>query len=251
MTDIKNFFSKDKSIYNEPKEDFYMQSTLIHIAEAFSRITYKSIFLLDYYKQEFLYVSNNPLFLCGHTAKEVKKLGYSFFLEHVPEEEREMLIELNSNALKLWETFNDINKSQCYMSYHFHLKSGIKSNLVNQQITPILLTDDGKIRVVMCVVSLSSHKTIGHAEFHKKDFEHYWEYSFEKHDWEARKEIALNEQEVEVLKLSATGFTMTEIANKMCRSLHTIKFYKRNIFEKLGVTNISEAISRAISKKLF
>ena len=73
----------------------------------------------------------------------------------------------------------------------FHLKSGIKSNLVNQQITPILLTDDGKIRVVMCVVSLSSHKTIGHAEFHKKDFEHYWEYSFEKHDWEARKEIAL------------------------------------------------------------
>ena len=48
MTDIKNFFSKDKSIYNEPKEDFYMQSTLINIAEAFSRITYKSIFLLDY-----------------------------------------------------------------------------------------------------------------------------------------------------------------------------------------------------------
>lgn len=131
------------------------------------------------------------------------------------------------------------------------MKSGIKNNLVNQQITPILLTDDGKIRVVMCVVSLSSHKTIGHAEFHKKDFEHYWEYSFEKHDWEARKEIALNEQEVEVLKLSATGFTMTEIANKMYRSLHTIKFYKRNIFEKLGVTNISEAISRAVSKKLF
>ena len=100
MTDIKNFFSKDKSVYNEPKEDFYMQSTLIHIAEAFSRITYKSIFLLDYYKQEFLYVSNNPLFLCGHTAKEVKNLGYSFFLEHVPEEEREMLIELNSRSLK-------------------------------------------------------------------------------------------------------------------------------------------------------
>ena len=108
MTDIKNFFSKDKSVYNEPKEDFYMQSTLIHIAEAFSRITYKSIFLLDYYKQEFLYVSNNPLFLCGHTAKEVKNLGYSFFLEHVPEEEREMLIELNSNALKLWTNLNAI-----------------------------------------------------------------------------------------------------------------------------------------------
>ncbi len=248
---MKNFFSRKESIYNALRKDSYVRSTLIHIAEAFSRITYKSIFLLDYYRQEFLYVSSNPLFLCGHTAREVKDLGYSFFLEHVPEEERKMLIELNSNGLKLWETFDDVDKPQCYMSYHFHLRSGIKSNLINQQITPISLADEGKIGVVMCVVSLSSHKTIGHAEFHKKEFENYWEYSFEKHRWEERKGISLKEEEVEVLKLSATGLTMAEIAKKMCRSLDTIKFYKRNIFDKLGVTNITEAISRAALNKLF
>ena len=44
---------------------------------------------------------------------------------------------------------------------------------------------------------------------------------------------------------------MAEIAKKMCRSLDTIKFYKRNIFDKLGVTNITEAISRAALNKLF
>ena len=161
---MKNFFSRKESIYNALRKDSYVRSTLIHIAEAFSRITYKSIFLLDYYRQEFLYVSSN------------------------------------------------------------HLRSEIKSNLINQQITPISLADEGKIGVVMCVVSLSSHKTIGHAEFHKKEFENYWEYSFEKHRWEERKGISLKEEEVEVLKLSATGLTMAEIAKKMCRSLDTIKF---------------------------
>lgn len=54
------------------------------------------------------------------------------------------------------------------MSYHFHLKSGTRSRLINHQLTPILLTDDGKIWIGMCVVSLSSHKTVGHVEFHKK-----------------------------------------------------------------------------------
>ena len=60
------------------------------------------------------------------------------------------------------------------MSYHFHLKSGTRSRLINHQLTPILLTDDGKIWIGMCVVSLSSHKIVGHVEFHKKDNPNYW-----------------------------------------------------------------------------
>ena len=45
------------------------------MVEAFARVTYQSVYLIDYYRQEILYVSDNPLFLCGHTAKEVKELG--------------------------------------------------------------------------------------------------------------------------------------------------------------------------------
>jgi DNA-binding NarL/FixJ family response regulator len=44
---------------------------------------------------------------------------------------------------------------------------------------------------------------------------------------------------------------MVEIAEKMCRSLDSIKFYKRNAFDKLDVANITEAISRAELNKLF
>ena len=64
-------------------------------------------------------------------------------------------------------------------------------------------------------------------------------------------EERLKEEELEVLRLSAAGLTMTEIANKMCRSLDSIKTYKRHAFDKLGVANITEAISRATLNKLF
>ena len=56
-----------------------------------------------------------------------------------------MLVELNSSGFKFFDTFDNVDKYQCSMSYHFHLKSGTRSKLINHQLTPILLTDEGKI----------------------------------------------------------------------------------------------------------
>ncbi len=56
-----------------------------------------------------------------------------------------MLVELNGGGFKFFDTFDNADKYQCSMSYHFHLKSGTRSKLINHQLTPILLTDEGKI----------------------------------------------------------------------------------------------------------
>ena len=119
MTDIKEFFIASNTVSNAPDYDSNVLSTLIHTVESFARVTYQSIYLIDYYKQEFLYVSDNPLFLCGHTAKEVKELGYSFYLKYVPEEEQKMLVELNRSGFKFFDTFDNVDKYQCSMSYRF------------------------------------------------------------------------------------------------------------------------------------
>ena len=92
MTDIKDFFIASNTVRNAPDYDSNVLSTLVQTVEAFARVTYQSVYLIDYYRQEFLYVSDNPLFLCGHTAKAVKELGYSFYLEHVPEDEQKCLL---------------------------------------------------------------------------------------------------------------------------------------------------------------
>ena len=60
----------------------------------------------------------------------------------------------------------------------------------------------------------------------------------------------LKEMEKEVLKLSAMGYTMNEIADKINRSFDTVKSYRRTLLEKLEVANISEAISFAINYRL-
>ena len=60
----------------------------------------------------------------------------------------------------------------------------------------------------------------------------------------------LTESEKSVLTLSIQGYTMSEIADKICLSLDTIKKYRKRIFEKLDVHNISEAIVAATNNKL-
>jgi DNA-binding NarL/FixJ family response regulator len=48
-----------------------------------------------------------------------------------------------------------------------------------------------------------------------------------------------------VLILSAQGLTVAQIAEKMCRSVDTIKTYKRVMFERLGTRSITEALTLA------
>lgn len=250
MTKLKDFFISDNTINKSPDYNSKVLSTLVLSIEAFARVTYQSIYLIDFYKHDFLYVADNPLFLCGHTAKEVKEMGYDFYSEHVPEKEQEMLIELNRNGFKHFDMFDNIDKYRCSLSYHIHLNYGINSKLINHQITPVLLTETGKIWIGMGVVSLSSYKTAGHVEFRKNGLNSYWKYSFINHRWEKCNVVLLKNEELDILRLSARGLTMIEIANKMCRSLDTIKTYKRHIFKKLGVTNIMAAISRAILNRM-
>lgn len=250
MTTIKDFFTPTNTVNSIPYNTNQTISVLIKSIQAIARITYQSIYLIDYYNQCFLYVSDNHLFLCGHSAEEVKELGNQFYLDHVPENEQKMLVELNSNGFKFFDTFNKEDKLKCSMSYDFHLKYGRKKILVNHKITPILLTDEGRVWIALCFVSMSAKKTPGHIQFHLEGTSDYWKYSFETHKWKLRNGVMIKDEEKEVLRLSAEGLTMAEIANNMCKSTDAIKFYRRNLFEKLKVTNITEAISHAIIYKL-
>jgi LuxR family transcriptional regulator, maltose regulon positive regulatory protein len=55
----------------------------------------------------------------------------------------------------------------------------------------------------------------------------------------------LNDRELEVLRLMAGRLSNKEIARELSLSLHTVKWYARGIFEKLGVHKRSSAVAKA------
>jgi pimeloyl-ACP methyl ester carboxylesterase/DNA-binding CsgD family transcriptional regulator len=55
----------------------------------------------------------------------------------------------------------------------------------------------------------------------------------------------MNKREREILERLATGLSDQQIANELFLSLHTVKWYNRQIFNKLGVSSRTQAITKA------
>jgi two-component system NarL family response regulator len=63
-------------------------------------------------------------------------------------------------------------------------------------------------------------------------------------------EVGLSEREVEVLRLVAAGRSNREIATELSVSENTVKFHLRNILQRLGVSNRTEAVTVALQKRI-
>ena len=203
MAKIDDFFTLTNRVEGVDDERYRHLAPMMSAIDAMANATYQSIYVIDYFKQGFLHVASNPLFLCGHTAEEVRQMGYRFYIDHVPAEEQVMLTEINEVGFKRFNKTPLDDRNSCFMSYDFHIVNDGNRYLVNHKITPFALNDNGRAWLALCVVSLS-----------------------------------------------AQGYTVPQIADKMCRALDTVKTYKRAMFERLGVRSITEALTVATNQGL-
>ena len=60
------------------------------------------------------------------------------------------------------------------------------------------------------------------------------------------KKIRLTKKELEALMYITEGLNNAEIADKMYVSIHTVKFYIKNIFQKLNAKNRVNAVIKAV-----
>ncbi len=246
-----DLFIKEGEITDNDCEHYELTRLYTQLLEAFARNTYMSIYVIDFNKKGFLYVSDNPLFLCGMSAEQVREMGFDFYRTQLPVEDLPILLEIYAAVHQFAGSIPADRKLECSLSCDFrirHPKS--KELLIHHKLTPLHLTKEGKIWLALCVVSISSHNEVGNVEIVCKGTLTRWRYDLQTHKWVECSIVILKEEEKKVLYLSAQGYTMTEIAERMNKSVDTIKGYKRQIFDKLGVTSITEAISRMLHSKI-
>lgn len=92
---IRKFFISDNEIRHPEELDYNRVKDFIMAAEAISRTTYQSVYIIDYFRQNFLYVSPNPIVLGELSPEDMLAMGYHYYLNYVPEDERDLLLTLN------------------------------------------------------------------------------------------------------------------------------------------------------------
>ena len=250
MNTINDFFTPENYVDNIPEEDFEEIRSAIETIEALSRLAYQSVYVIDYFKRNFMFVSGNPLFLCGLEPQEVKEKGYAFYLDHIPADEIEMLIEINRAGFIFFSQTPVDTRLKLSISYDFHIRHKYGMFLINHKFTPIRLACNGNIWLAVCVVSLASHRDVGNVEAHIDGRDGYWIYSFKEKKWRKHGLTPLSEREKEVLFSAAQGYNSNEIAKNLCISRDTVKFHRKNLFKKLNVNKMTEALLEALNKKL-
>ncbi|KFF09205.1 response regulator transcription factor [Chryseobacterium luteum] len=251
MSDIDKFFSEKNTVHNLSQNELLQTFDYLESVKAFSRITYKSVYIIDYQKKTFEYVSDNPLFLCGHSPGEVQQLGYAFYFKHVKPDDLELLLRINEVGFNFYENIPVEERKKHIISYDFHLVKDSKKNiLINHKLTPLFLTNEGKIWKAMCIVSLSQNNKSGNIEILKDGSDEIWKFNLSQNEWVKSTKIKLTERETEILFLYAQGLTINEIAEKIYLTPDTVKFHRRKLFDKINVQNITEALSYATNNKL-
>ncbi|MDO4224790.1 MAG: LuxR C-terminal-related transcriptional regulator [Bergeyella zoohelcum] len=219
--------------------------------KAFARVTYKSLYVVNYESKTFEFVAKNPLFLCGLSSDEVQKMGYSFYFKKIKKEDLEILFITNKICKEFFRNIPIDEKIHYSVSYDFHLQDEKgKYILVNQKITPLSFSNEGNVVLALCLVELSRNSTAGNIIITKDNSENYWIYDLSLHQWKSYEKIKLNDREMEILRLYAQGLTIKEISKRIYISESTIKFHRKNIFQKLKVETITEALTYMMDLRL-
>lgn len=161
-----------------------------------------------------------------------------------------MLLDLNAAGFGFYSRLPLDQREEWTISYDFHIINDGNRILVNHKLTPLALTSDGRIWLALCVVFASDHTTAGHIEMHRTGDDTVWEYDLKARRWGKKEMPRLTDGEKSDIILSIQGLTINEIADRLCLAFDTIKGYRRRLFEKLSVSNISEAIVCATNNKL-
>jgi DNA-binding CsgD family transcriptional regulator len=233
------------------EEDNLQLNDYLEAVKAFARLTYESVYVIDYSKMAFEYVSENPLFLCGHSSEEVLHMGYDFYFKNVPGNDLELLNVINEAGFDFFERVPNEEKKLYSITYDFHLVNEHRKNiLINHKLTPLFLTKSGKMWKAMCIVSVSHHREAGNIVIQKQGSDESWKFGIADKLWQKSLKPKLTEREMEVLRLYAQGLTINQIAEKIFVAPDTVKYYRRKIFETFDVSNIVAALAYAVNNKI-
>ena len=252
MARVEDFFIMDNAVTGITDEDYRNIQDVVDTVDAFSRMTYKSVYIIDYFKKNFLYVSENPLFLCGLSSSEVKEIGYKFYIDNVPQEDLERLLIINSSGFYFSKDIPAAEKRYYTLSYNFRVINTVskKVQTINHQLTPLKMRPDGRIWLALCVASIPTKANDDTILMFNNRTHEGWNLDLKSGRWKSVPYISLTEQETQVIKYSAMGYTTQEIAKLMFKSFDTVKGYRKSILEKFDTDSITEAINYAMIYRL-
>jgi DNA-binding CsgD family transcriptional regulator len=221
--------------------------------DVFSSVLIGSIYIIDFQKQCFRYISDHNLFLCGHSREEAMQSGYKFYSEIVHKSDFKLMIKMYRAILRYIDEYPETQENINYFSFTLRIKdspSMYKPDylMVYHKLKPVFF--DTILRFGVCALTCSVVRNSGNLRVYLKNNRDFDEYSFRSEKWSRRQDEHLTEQELMILKLSKQRICNKEIAAKMRISYDRLRHINMQLFQKINVETMEQAVIYATNHSM-
>jgi len=225
----------------------YMEDFLNSL-KAVSNLLDESVYVVDFHKRCFRYVSDKGIFLCGRSPQEVMQSGYNFYHEVVHPDDYSMLVKIHQAVIRYIYHPNTPIHDLAYIVFNYRLHGNRGMLMVRHRVTPLIVNDQALMAV--CSVSYSTNKTPGNLFAYYNGQDVCYQYSLSSERWKKVPMIQLSPREKNILELYRAGIARNDVADILFISPHTLRNHEASIYDKLNVHSMMQAINYAVNHRL-
>lgn len=237
------------NIANTDEEHFLRQ--YIVACEMMSRCLNHVIYVGDYRKQEFAYVSAVPSMLFGLTPRSIINRGFNFLNDYLNADDLLFIRNIVSDWFIFLENCPKQHINSYVLSYNIELKSSKYGELlISNSLIPLRFESNGHPWLVHGTLSMATDHRPHIGRIGLMGQTSYWEYDEQQRIFNLIEVPPLSEASKRIIYLSHLGHTVEEIAKRMRRTESTIKWYRCVLKRQFHTLNFEQVIAIAKDLKL-
>lgn len=200
-------------------------------------------YIVDYGKRRILYATKGSMVRINNKKGGTDFPDFDFFDQFIIAEDLSRVSIVNTKVYEFFYSLPIKRRPYCYFTQDFRIRTKFnKIILVNHKGTVLDLTENGGLRLTLCVISHPTHDKPGNSYLKMTDNQTVYEFMKSTQKFVEVKTQKLTSKATMVLKLASNGKRESEIAEILGISIHTVKYHKKRIFSQIEVKNIAEAI---------
>src|ERR1035437_5968847 len=242
MRDVWRSFKVDSSYYNQSKyiDKIPFASDLFGVGPTF-------IYILDFFKEGYVYVSDNCPQVLGYEVEEFKNFDAARAAQNLHPEDIHFIINAEKAFLEIFSSvpIEERKLLRSSTNFRFQRKDGIYLNVLQQKVV-LELTPEGypALMMAMCSdVSFMQKSDCSFAVSLYRDDKGWVDITPE----EFKGKNNLSKREEEILKMLIKGMSSKVIAEKLNISFHTVNNHRKSLLQKTTCQNTVELVGYAIS----
>ncbi len=231
-------FSEEDTTDYSKRDEYFIQSL-----KAMENVMDIDAYIIDYKNQKILYATKGSTLETDRHFERNEVVGLSHLDNLIADENLSMLSTIHFKVYDFMYSLSENRRRSGYFTIDYRIKTrSNKAVLINHKTSILDLTDDGALRLALCIISYPTSDKQGNAYIKMTDTNTVYEFMVASQKFVEVKTQKLTSKATRILELASNGKDRNQIAKELGISVNTVKYHKKKIFSQIGVKNTPEAI---------